>query len=270
MLMSFTKSAGFTLIELLVVIAIIAILAAILFPVFAQARLKAQATSCLSNEKQLLMAVHMYLGDWDDFYPVASLDRNRTLWATTALSPPPSLYYGLRSYVANNFGVFNCPLDNVDPGIYTVGGVSYPAHKLAYVFMERSGDPLNWGETGVFGMDNDLLPPLYQPPRSAGDVASPGNMVILCENIRVPSTVELPQCAVPAYFYAGTTTNPNTNVYPHGGSGNFGFADSHVKSILHDMPCSQWGFTGANLSSSPSRNSCYDVGGIYTTEFLGP
>ncbi len=57
---------GFTLIELLVVIAIIAILAAILFPVFAQAREKARQTSCLSNVKQLTLAQLMYTQDWDE------------------------------------------------------------------------------------------------------------------------------------------------------------------------------------------------------------
>ncbi len=61
--------SGFTLIELLVVIAIIAILAAILFPVFAQAREKARQTSCLSNLKQLGTAVMMYTQDYDETYP---------------------------------------------------------------------------------------------------------------------------------------------------------------------------------------------------------
>ena len=60
------RARGFTLIELLVVIAIIAILAAILFPVFAKAREKARQTSCLSNTKQLTLATLMYISDWDE------------------------------------------------------------------------------------------------------------------------------------------------------------------------------------------------------------
>src|SRR5213593_4773688 len=63
------RRAGFTLIELLVVVAIIAILAAILFPVFAQARDKARQTSCTSNMKQLGTAMMMYVQDYDESYP---------------------------------------------------------------------------------------------------------------------------------------------------------------------------------------------------------
>jgi len=66
------RKSGFTLIELLVVIAIIAILAAILFPVFARAREKSRAATCQSNLKQIGLGLAMYAQDWDDYlYPAA-------------------------------------------------------------------------------------------------------------------------------------------------------------------------------------------------------
>ena len=93
---------GFTLIELLVVIAIIAILAAILFPVFAQAREKARQTQCISNSRQLAMANEMYLQDYDETilpstnYAVPTADPTR-VW-------PPLV----QPYVKNQ-GIFLCP-----------------------------------------------------------------------------------------------------------------------------------------------------------------
>ena len=63
------RREGFTLIELLVVIAIIAILAAILFPVFSRAREKARSAACQSNLKQIALAMKMYVSDWDERYP---------------------------------------------------------------------------------------------------------------------------------------------------------------------------------------------------------
>src|SRR5579871_6345149 len=82
------RASGFTLIELLVVIAIIAILAAILFPVFAQARASARAISCVSNVKQFATGVLMYAQDYDETIPI--FDYGKVEWGD-AVSTFPNL-----------------------------------------------------------------------------------------------------------------------------------------------------------------------------------
>lgn len=97
------RNRGFTLIELLVVIAIIAILAAILFPVFAQAREKARQTQCLSNTKQLGIAVMAYINDYDETYPMSVYlsFRNNQPCAYTMIS-------SLEPYIKNT-EIYQCP-----------------------------------------------------------------------------------------------------------------------------------------------------------------
>jgi prepilin-type N-terminal cleavage/methylation domain-containing protein/prepilin-type processing-associated H-X9-DG protein len=115
---------GFTLIELLVVIAIIAILAAILFPVFAKAREKARQTSCLSNLKQLALASRMYGQDYDESVTPCQLG-----------NPGPNPFYMwstlLQPYIKNQ-QIFICPsrqdgnFTGGGPGTSGTPGVSYP------------------------------------------------------------------------------------------------------------------------------------------------
>jgi len=97
--------SAFTLIELLVVIAIIAILAAILFPVFAQAREKARQTSCLSNSKQIALAVMMYVQDTDETYPIVQW------WADYPWSTMQGGWaFAVMPYI-KNLGIWKCPSD---------------------------------------------------------------------------------------------------------------------------------------------------------------
>lgn len=111
---------GFTLIELLVVIAIIAILAAILFPVFAQARETARSASCKSNLKQLITGCVMYATDNDGYWPSNSSKD----WISPIDAPNQrsSWYTQLQPYV-KNMGVFDCP--SAPQGtLYQAGGIN--------------------------------------------------------------------------------------------------------------------------------------------------
>jgi len=116
------RRRGFTLIELLVVIAIIAILAAILFPVFAKARAKARQAACLSNVKQITLAFMMYVSDYDECFP----DDDYIPGSPYACGPP--CYnecwwrFKVQPYV-KNWRLFNCPMgynEGATPGSYYI------------------------------------------------------------------------------------------------------------------------------------------------------
>ena len=123
-------AGGFTLIELLVVLAIIAILAAIIFPVFSRAREKARSTRCVANLKQLGEAIDMYGADYDDLYPFAkdpadeycpemwNDSPNWQLW----LPWMPRLQDALDPYI-RNAEVWHCPSDT---GFTEVEDAGYP------------------------------------------------------------------------------------------------------------------------------------------------
>jgi prepilin-type N-terminal cleavage/methylation domain-containing protein len=100
---------AFTLIELLVVIAIIAILAAILFPVFAQARAKARQTMCLSNTKQIGLGLMQYVQDYDETYPMSRYGGPGS-GIFEGQTNTPSWPILILPYV-KNVGVFACPSD---------------------------------------------------------------------------------------------------------------------------------------------------------------
>ena len=111
------RSDGFTLIELLIVIAIIAILAAILFPVFATAREKARQTSCSSNEKQLGTAVLQYVQDYDEKFPCGLF--------TVGVTPDGWGWANQLYPYVKSTAVFQCPDDPADKAISS-GLILYP------------------------------------------------------------------------------------------------------------------------------------------------
>ena len=122
------KIKGFTLIELLVVIAIIAILAAILFPVFAKARSKARQATCLSNTKQIGLGIMQYVQDYDETYPMSYYYVNN---ATSALG-----YVHVSGMIApycKSWGIFVCPEHKMGgwaPSNFTTPPVTPPAGQV--------------------------------------------------------------------------------------------------------------------------------------------
>jgi prepilin-type N-terminal cleavage/methylation domain-containing protein/prepilin-type processing-associated H-X9-DG protein len=181
------KPRAFTLIELLVVIAIIAILAAILFPVFAQAREKAMSTSCLSNNKQVSLAILMYVQDYDETFPMG-------VWYPAGEPsggwPPdtqfPANEYGqtlqlvafgwehaVLPYIKNG-SVFLCPSSPVGCGGCDGNANDGESGEIMYVINRRiSGD---W-KGGVGGS-------LVAPAISDGGLSWPSSTILLSEGSR--------------------------------------------------------------------------------------
>jgi prepilin-type N-terminal cleavage/methylation domain-containing protein len=154
------KKSAFTLIELLVVIAIIAILAAILFPVFAQAKAAAKKTQALSNVKQNGMGILLYIGDFDDVFPLGSPDdwehlhldgagnRNQIVSGWTQTTKPYIKNLGI---LRDPSDPLNNPLaDNYVQGRLTAGGDAIYISFASNGWMAYEGN--NWGMAGIIGM----------------------------------------------------------------------------------------------------------------------
>ena len=120
------RRRGFTLIEILVVIAIIAILAAILFPVFARARENARRSSCQSNLKQIGLAMMQYTQDFDETMP-SIFNQNSNIRLPNGANAPTALWYHMLYPYMKNIQVMNCPSESSiqwTSGAYT-GDIPY-------------------------------------------------------------------------------------------------------------------------------------------------
>ncbi len=205
---------GFTLIELLVVIAIISILAGMLMPVFAQAREKARQTMCLSNVKQISLAIMMYAGDWDETYSSRTITYN-------PLHPNDPVWMccdwmsNLQPYV-KNYDVFRCPSSlGPDVGIptdYVINGIFDHSTKMSRISQPSSQICLAERQDGY--CDTDYLP-CYLTADEAPDVA-PWNL----------TTAQLVAAGMDEVAAGGANA---INSERHSGGSNYGFADGHAR-----------------------------------------
>ncbi len=189
------RTRGFTLIELLVVIAIIAILAAILFPVFAQARDKARQSACMSNEKQILLALMQYNQDYDGQYMVAT----RTKAPANNPNRPgivqnvyeASWIYWIQPYVKST-AVFICqsaPFDNVDgtPSADPLSsGALNDTNTRNNGVKNLSGPVVSYGLTAMKEIIDDSTSAVFKSGGSACGGCDPGYQVTNSKGYGVP------------------------------------------------------------------------------------
>jgi len=199
---------GFTLIELLVVIAIIAILAAILFPVFARAREKARQSSCTSNMKQLGLAMLMYAQDYDEIFcamgegtiltPVIPSDPYFNAHSAGANPPATADYYYL-SWASNiypyikNVQIFICP------------STTYNCYRVAYGLPSSGINNAQTGTASIFGRP------------AMADILHPAELMMMGEKGAGGGN----QYIFSGQYYASR--------WDHNEGSNIAFFDGHVK-----------------------------------------
>jgi len=215
---------GFTLIELLVVIAIIAILAAILFPVFARAREKARQTQCLSNVKQLNLGIMMYQQDYDERFPPLIV-----YWATGL----NTTFQIVQPYVKNE-QLGRCPSERA--GFRCPNGTSIAGSNMDFS-QYRAGGLTNVVD-GSYGL-NEYLINFTSPGFSIGSVPYPSTTPVCFDgysstaqhSYNAPGPLPFPPAPGTGGWYAA---------WRHNGGCNVGFVDGHAKVYTGvSLPCFQ-------------------------------
>ena len=224
------KKKGFTLIELLVVIAIIAILAAILFPVFARARENARRSSCQSNLKQIGLGVFQYTQDYDEKYPhlYSNLD-GAANWATPTTAAGDQGWAMLLQPYLKSTQIFQCPSETVAPtaDATAYGGDGYSDYWYNSILAGNSQAAVEAVALTVMNGDGNSSSSIYYYD-GCNQNGGTGNTCATSDNIK---------------GLAGGHAR-------HLDGGNFAFADGHVK-WLKGIP----GVAATAIGSAAVRNA---------------
>ena len=262
------RQRGFTLIELLVVIAIIAILAAILFPVFAQAREKARATSCISNMREIGTAVRMYVDDNDSTWPI--FQAYNTLDYSGNPAPPWTVnHLGVETEVApdiKSHAIFQCPDDSGSPALDVTTTVPnhtsyYAGYGSSYRFdqscFSQIADPNGSREDDAplteYNPDGTTYPLTASKLVHDSDYVSTSDTRIMRDE-EMPwfSPQNDPTGGKYGYYYPPSSGYPSYYRAWHPMGGSFVFADGHAKFVVSEIVFD-------SMPTTPS-GKCYNDG----------
>ncbi len=249
------RRRGFTLIELLVVIAIIAILAAILFPVFAKARAKARQTSCLSNVRQIATGILSYAQDYDECIPTESgaLLGGGVDWGNPGASSavPNTSWSGVCQPYIKNLQIWYCP----EAGrtnwatVASNSGFTYTPDLEANCIGAFTFYGINWHLIQARGYGVYAQPPdgyvIWSAGQRIANFKRPSELILTeescwgendaymgaaCGNERVWANAD-PNIGWSWYLHNGTRTNLRVT----GSMSNTSFVDGHAKSVTYDQ-----------------------------------
>jgi prepilin-type N-terminal cleavage/methylation domain-containing protein/prepilin-type processing-associated H-X9-DG protein len=215
------QQRGFTLIELLVVIAIIALLAAILFPVFARARENARKSSCQNNLKQIGIGLAQYTQDYDEMYPRSRMNGIRpSSWVPW--------HIGIQPYVKSP-QLFKCPSVSTTNNL---NNTNISAESIPPIHRSYLGN-------GAGGNHGGATPMSDNGSAALADIQRPAQVILAGGQLGNRADPE---------FWSTTNTSNNFEMHSHLGTVTFLFCDGHVKAMKPEAtmtPINMWNITHA-------------------------